>query len=293
VIKLKKIKLINYCGYKDFELDLASGEVDCNGEGVSRWAMFYGPNGSFKSTFLRAVELLASPRTLKGRLDNKLFMRKLTYHPNYQPSLVGFDKSRTNLFMEGVFHTDDGDKKVVLENNWDDRVGLTVDELPEETISAASFLDADNPNSMYSFQISKEYGDAFLDIVGSVYNLKCYLPKESIVSEYDPQEGKRVNFYTDFVITKRGKDLVHYKSFSDGEKKIATLISALFKRSKETDILMVDNVVQHIYFKRHMILIKKMEEFFPNHQFIATTHSPIIVSEMDDKYLHDMEKNIL
>jgi predicted ATPase len=220
-------------------------------------------------------------------------MRRLTYHPNYQPTYVGFDKSKTNLFMEGVFHTDDGDKRVVLENNWDDKVGLTVDELPVEIISAASFIDADKPSSMHSFQISAENKDGFLDIVESVYNLKCYLPQESMVSEYDPQEGKRINFYTDFVITKRGRDLVHYKSFSDGEKKIATLIAALFRKSKETDILLVDNIELHIYFKRHMTLIKKLEEFFPNHQFIATTHSPIIVSEMDKKYLHDMEKNIL
>jgi len=82
VIKLKSIKLINYCGYKDFELDLTSGEE------VSRWAMFYGPNGIGKSNFIRAVELLSSPRTLRGRLDNKLFLRRLTYHQNYQPSFI-------------------------------------------------------------------------------------------------------------------------------------------------------------------------------------------------------------
>ena len=115
----KSIKLINYCGYKDFELDLASGE------GVSRWTMFYGPNGIGKSNFIRAVELLSSPRTLRGRLDNKLFMRRLTYHPNYQPTLIGFDKSKTNLYMESIFHTDGGDKKVILQNDWEDNVGLT------------------------------------------------------------------------------------------------------------------------------------------------------------------------
>ena len=55
MIKLKKIKLINYCGYKDFELDLTDGD------GVKKWLMMYGPNGSFKSTLLRAVELLSNP----------------------------------------------------------------------------------------------------------------------------------------------------------------------------------------------------------------------------------------
>jgi AAA15 family ATPase/GTPase len=286
VIKLKKIKLINYCGYKDFELDLTSGED------VSRWAMFYGPNGIGKSNFIRAVELLSSPRTLRGRLDNKLFMRRLTYHPNYQPSLVGFDKSKTNLFMEGVFQTDDGDKRVVLENNWDDKIGLTVDEFPVDIISAATFIDADKPNNMFSFQIYAEDKDKFLDIAKVVYDFECELPKESMVSEFDPQAGKRVVFYNDFVITKYGRDTVHYKSFSDGEKKIATLLSTIFKKARNANILLIDNIEMHIYFKRHMALLAKIEELFPDSQVIATTHSPVIVGQMDEKYLVDLEQYV-
>ena len=48
----------------------------------------------------------------------------------------------------------------------------------------------------------------------------------------------------------------------------------------------------HIYFKRHMQLIKKIEEFFPDKQIIATTHSSVIVNNMDDKHLIDMENYI-
>ena len=38
-----------------------------------------------------------------------------------------------------------------------------------------------------------------------------------------------------------------------------------------------------------MKLIEKMEEYFPDKQFIATTHSPVIINEMNKKYLIDME----
>ncbi len=286
MIKLKKIKLINYCGYKDFELDLSEGD------GVRRWEMFYGPNGIGKSNFIRAVELLSSPRMLRGRLDNNLFLRRLTYHPNYQPTLIGFDKSKTTLYMEGIFHTDDGDKKVVLENNWDDKVGLTVDEMPVDIISASSFIDADKPNNMYSFQINAEDHDSFLEIAKVVYDFECVLPKESMVSEYDPQLDKRINFFTDFIITKYGRDTVHYKSFSDGEKKIATLLATMFRKVKETDILLIDNIEMHIYFKRHMALLAKIEEIFPDAQVIASTHSPVIVNKMDKKYLCDLEQYV-
>ena len=287
MIKLKKIRLQNYCGYKNFELNLAERE------GVKRWVVFYGPNGVGKSNILRAVELLSSPRKLIGRLDNKLFLRRLTYHPNYNPVYIGFDKERTHLFMEAVFVTDDGSKRVVLENNWDDKVGLTVNELPSELISASSFIDSDNPNNMNTFQINAEDKENFLDMAGSIYNLKCYLPKESLVVEGDPETGENIQLYSDFVITKHEDTLVHYKSFSAGEKKIATLLAALFRRSREADVLLVDNIAQHIYYRRHLSLIEKIEKYFPEKQIIATTHSPKIIESMESRYLVDLEQNII
>jgi predicted ATP-binding protein involved in virulence len=41
-----------------------------------------------------------------------------------------------------------------------------------------------------------------------------------------------------------------------------------------------------------MKLIQKMDEFFPKEQIIATTHSPIIINEMDKKYLCDLRQYI-
>ena len=39
-------------------------------------------------------------------------------------------------------------------------------------------------------------------------------------------------------------------------------------------------------------MIKNLEKFFPNNQIIATTHSPIIINEMDKKYLYNLEEYI-
>ncbi len=283
MIKLEKIKLVNYCGYKNFELSMADGSE------MKKWGILYGPNGIGKSNLIRAIELLSSPRVMRGRLDNKLFLRRLTYHPNYQPHLIGFDKSKTDLYMEAAFNTGDGQKRTVLENNWKDRVGLTTDEVPLDIISYSSYIDADNPNNLYSFQINVEDGDKFINMAEAVYGLKCYFPEGSIASEIDSSNNQRVSFYTDFVIVKYGQTFVHYKSFSDGEKKIATLLASLFRKSRESYILLVDNIEMHIYFKRHMALLSKIEEIFPDHQVIATTHSSVIVAEMQQKYLIDLE----
>ena len=286
MIKLKKIKLQNYCGYKNFELDLSDEG------GVKRWAMFYGPNGIGKSNLLQAVELLASPKRLESRLENNLFLRKLTYHPNYNPTYIGFDKNKTDLYMEAVFLTDDGDKKIILENNWDDKVGITLNEFPPEVVEAASFIDADKPINLLAFQIPEENKDDFLDMAEVIYGFDCELPRISMVREKDRQTKKDIDLYTDFVLTKYGDTTVHYKSFSDGEKKIATLLSNIFRRTRNTNILLIDNIEMHIYFKRHMRLLEKLEEIFKDVQIIATTHSAVIVEKMDKKYLCDLEEQM-
>ncbi|KKK87324.1 hypothetical protein LCGC14_2754380, partial [marine sediment metagenome] len=80
--------------------------------------------------------------------------RRLTYHPNYVPTYEGFDKSKTNLYMEAVFSTDDGDKKVVLENNWDTKsTGITTNELADDIYSLSFYVDADNPVNYQKFGI--------------------------------------------------------------------------------------------------------------------------------------------
>lgn len=292
MILLKSIKLKNYCGYRDFSLDLSAGDS------IRRWAIFYGPNGYGKSNFIRAVELLASPRKLLGRADNELFLRRLTYHPNYDPTYFACEKDpskRINLYMEAVFATEEGDKKVVLENNWDDKIGLTTNELPRDLLSAAIFIDADSRVNMHAFQLRQECAEAFIDFAKVVYGFDCYLPDSSLVEETDTLTGKPINLYTDFMIVKFGNTLVHYKRFSDGEKKIATLLRNMFKYgyNNTTDnynILLADNIEMHIYFKRHMPMMRKIEEHFPNTQIVCSTHSPVIVREMEPENLIDLEQ---
>lgn len=300
MLKLKRIKLKNYCGYKDFELDLTEGN------NVKRWAMFYGPNGTFKSTFLRAVELLSNPSYFTKK-KNIMTFRKLKHHNDYYAGSECMYTDVNDLMMEGIFLLNGEEKKVILEDNIKGIIyaGRTVDEdkgeisgikvnelFPSE--QGIIFIDADNKNMMNKFQIISDLESHFCDFAKAVYGLNCYCPPDSVVYDHG------IEYKTDFVIEKKGGMKVHYKRFSDGEKKIATLISSLFKRAykdspdkENKGIIAIDNIAMHIYFKRHMSLIKKVEEYFPDKQFIATTHSPIIIQNLDKKYLHDLEKNEL
>ena len=296
MIKLKKIKLKNYCGYKDFELDLTDGD------GVKKWLMLFGPNGTFKSTLLRAVELLANPSFFTKK-KNIMTFRKLKHHHDYHAGSEPTYTDINDLIMDGIFLVDGEEKRVILEDNIKGVIyaGRTVDKdngeisgikLNELSLSEQGiiFIDADNRNMMNKFQIIADLEEQFCDFSKSVYGLNCYCPSEAVVYDHG------IKYKTDFIIEKKGGIKVHYKRFSDGEKKIATLVSSLFKRAykdspdkENKGIVAVDNIALHIYWKRHMTLIRKMEEYFPDKQFIATTHSPVIIDNMEKKYLLNME----
>ena len=121
--KLKKIKLQNYCGYRDFELDFMDGDK------IKNLAIFYGPNGTFKSTFLGAVDLLISPNRFTQK-KNILTFRRLKYHRDYQAGKEAFWTKVNDLKMEATFEVKGEEKKVILEDNIQGIIfaGLTVDE---------------------------------------------------------------------------------------------------------------------------------------------------------------------
>lgn len=299
MIKLKYVHLKNYCGYRDFELDL----TDENG--VKRCQLLCGPNGAGKSNFIRAIHFLSSPRTFVGR-ENSLVLRKLKYNKNYIVGTEALLEKVENLYMEGIFSTKEGEKKIIIEdtvqgqlsaknrNNPENGIsGITFNELPQ-TGSISLYIDADHPMNMNKFQIPTNLKDPFLSFAESVYGFHCDLPEGSVVVD------SGISYYKDFVLEKyqsKTSTKVHFKRFSDGEKKIAALLSSLFNdayeaENNENNIILIDNIDLHIYWKRHMLLIEKMNEFFPNHQIIASTHSPVIIQQIDKKYLCDLEEYI-
>jgi AAA15 family ATPase/GTPase len=295
--KLKKIHLINFCGYKDFEIDFTDKDVEKE-DVVRQWTMISGPNGVGKSNFLHAIRLVANPWQYQSRQDSTLFFRKLTYHPNYLPNYDGFIDHQEDMVLKAEFIIDGDIKKVEVRNTGKkETTGVVINELPADLKTAVFYVDADNPVNYQKFQVVDRNRKPFLDFAQEVYGFDCSLPDDplTIVEEFDPQVGKHVDFITDFILTKPNHTKVHFKRFSAGEKKIATMLNTLFNfvyGSKENYILLIDNIEQHIYWKRHIKLIEKISEHFNDRQVIATTHSPVIINEIDKKYLLDLEEHV-
>jgi len=86
--------------------------------------------------------------------------------------------------------------------------------------------------------------------------------------------------------------ILSFNQLSDGEKGVITLIGDIVRRlcsanPKLNDplqgeaIIMIDEIELHLHPTWQRKIIKKLEAIFPNCQFIITTHSPQVLSELD------------
>lgn len=293
-LKIKTIRFENYCGYKEGEISFVKKDGSIN-----NLALFFGPNGIGKSSALNAIRFLSSPYENIAR-NVELALRKLTYHPDYEADYEGFKPNENKLVMEGIFDSPEGDKRVLVTSK-----GIEVCEIPRKLHGHAYYIDADHPSNMRRFQIDSKYLDYFIDICEIVYGYKCEVGRKIDTmpdgTKMLDEDGKPCAVYTDFIIHKLHRKLgnttkVHFKTMSDGEKKIATLFSYLFDPCyiDARDIILVDNVEMHVYFKRHSAMIDRLVDILPNKQFLLTSHSGTLINHVSAKYgsehLYDLEE---
>ena len=288
---LKSLSLRNYCGFKSLDLDFSDNDE------IKNLSLFFAPNGTGKTTVLNAVRMLSFPWQFMGR-DNDLALRKMTYHPDYDPSLAGFVENK-GMRAEAIFIVDDNEKKVVIENT-EGKAGVVLCELEKsDTFPTYSFfIDADNPMQTAKFQLNSKYADKFLELAASIYDFPCELPQSNIyeVDEKDKETGEKMVFYVDFVLKKPNGTRVHFKTMSAGERKIATLLQMLCSPNNLSNynIFLIDNYSMHVYFRRHGMMIDKLLEHFYDKQILATTHSGTMIDHVaakyGDQYLYDLEE---
>lgn len=280
---LKNIQFKNFCGYKDFELSF------CKNNKPLPLCVFFGSNGTGKSTVLSGIRMLANPYQFFGR-NNDLYFRKMTFHKDYDPTYSGFMLSQSDMLITGTF-IDTNEKEYIVKI---DKNGIVESQLPRYNSDQegwAVFTDADHPMNMNKFQLKEEATEKFLEIASYVYGLPIHLDKKVTTKDM----GDSASFYQDLIITKN-EVKVHFKRMSDGERKIATLLRHICNEYvvNPSNIYLIDNAEMHIYFKRHSGLVKRLMTCFPDKQFITTSHSSTFISAVE-KYigvdgLIDLEK---
>lgn len=280
MLTLKSLRLVNFGGYRDttFKFDATRQPI----------ALFFGPNGYGKSTILEAIRFTSNPLVFKDREKGAwLYLKPWTYDNNYSAAGANVKIARNELYVHAIYDQDGSERNVVLGND-----GFIVNELEEQHRGYAFYADADNPINWAKFQLHSELAEKFIKLAEAMYGFEVDLDNEvkDQIAEPDGSISTHL-FYQNITITK-GKDKVPFTRMSAGEKKIATLIRQLCDPDSllGRDIILIDNMEMHVYFKRHPKMLRSLREHFNGKQFLATTHSSIMVESVPAICRYDLEK---
>ena len=106
-----------------------------------------------------------------------------------------------------------------------------------------------------------------------------------------------------FSIHESARESFDFNTLSSGYAAVLDIINDLIMRMEaqsglraEFDmegIVLIDEIETHLHLELQKKILPVLTELFPNIQFIITTHSPFILSSLDDAVIYDLENRTL
>lgn len=123
--------------------------------------------------------------------------------------------------------------------------------------------------------------------------LKKIFENEELRLRFD---RKRYNF--DLLLP--GYEPFDLNTLSDGYSAVINIITELMIRMEKKSsmayeipgIVLIDEIETHLHVKLQKLVLPILTTFFPNIQFIVSTHSPFVITSLEDAVVYDLENNI-
>lgn len=128
--------------------------------------------------------------------------------------------------------------------------------------------------------------------------MKSILDDESISLKFDYR-----NY--DFKIIQENREPYGFNELSDGYSSVLNIVSDLILRIDQNragisndyvfdteGIVLIDELETHLHIELQKKILPFLVEFFPNIQFIVTTHSPFVLNSIDNAIIYDLEKQL-
>ena len=103
----------------------------------------------------------------------------------------------------------------------------------------------------------------------------------------------------DYKIESQDGTQLDFNHLSEGYAAIINIVSEIIMRMEAIEngnftlpgIVLIDEIETHLHVKLQKKIMRLLTTFFPNIQFIVTTHSPFVLTSLDDAVVFDMETN--
>ena len=145
------------------------------------------------------------------------------------------------------------------------------------------YYERENEENRMKARFNMQYHDESLDTV-----------RECLTEVFPGYRNLRIeNRPTRFVIEKSGKDF-NFERLSDGEKCYITLVLDIARRLsllndgtspilESEQLIIIDELDMHLHPSWQLQVISNLRSKFPNCQFIVTSHSPLVLSSLDER----------
>ena len=126
--------------------------------------------------------------------------------------------------------------------------------------------------------------------------LKKIYSDDSLLLKFDRRNIMSYNF----IIEKENREVFDFHSLSDGYSSVMDIITELLLKVEVTEsknleiegIVLIDEIETHLHVELQKNILPLLTTFFPNIQFIVTTHSPFVLSSIENAVIYDLEKQL-
>ena len=260
-IRLRQLRMVNYCIHENVEIDLSH-----DGRPMNVLALV-GPNGTGKTTILNAIQLLfanftgQSPERVRAAIQKGI--------RNYM-WLSPIDMLNAKMEVSGIFEDDGGRSYEVRITQ--DGVTLAHPENIQEHLSYYCFL-ARFDQELNQFQLKRQRWPLFQDIFAEVTGYPVEEDDSAFNLTEDIRAKKLMQEYVGGFKVVKPRETIVNRQCSAGEKKIAKCFSTILNKEVQPNIILIDNVTDHVEISRHLPVVSNIERCFPKSQIIVTCHS--------------------
>jgi len=126
--------------------------------------------------------------------------------------------------------------------------------------------------------------------------LKQIFNDPSVKLEFDRRNIMSYNF----LIKRSNREAFGFTTLSDGYSAIIDIVTELLLKIETTQtksfdvegIVLIDEVETHLHVEMQKNIMPLLTSFFPNIQFIVTTHSPFVLQSIEKSVVYDLEKRM-
>jgi predicted ATP-dependent endonuclease of OLD family len=319
-IKVKKLKITNFKGIKDLELNFTYQNSDRILDNI----VLYGINGTGKSTILEAIYICLTVGSLYSKNDNLKEIEKflvnyislgseLIYN-NEQEFIIKIQILANEKLIDATlnYHKNNG-------LNWNIQNTLLLELNSFTYLSSYRILNPSRVKNAGDWnQILRSKDIPIYREYNSYHSVKQYLVNlitdkklETLTSEnieilekikqsfkiFFPQKEfleklSRTSDTQDYRLMIKNEDgsIVDLDQLSSGEREVISFFTYLCTKATNNSILIIDEPELHLHAKWQSIILYAIHNIFPNSQLFLATHSKEIHQSASESELFELEK---